>query len=212
LAGAPTAQLSHRAQDPPARLVLSGALPGAHHQPRRQRPAPGVQRPAGLDGGGLRALPQFKPGPNEASDFWPTVALTVASPSAASAPGDHLPGVRHGRRRPLLAVPGAWTPHSRRPVINSNGFRLNAAIYRVRPDGTGLRRLTRPGYPHNDILPARQPGRCDRGGDRLTAALAGRVGDRGRPAVRPRPGTPADRALRAAGRPPQARRAGKRPG
>jgi hypothetical protein len=28
----------------------------------------------GLDGGGLRALTQFKPGPNEANDYWPTVA------------------------------------------------------------------------------------------------------------------------------------------
>ena len=27
-----------------------------------------------LDGGGLRALTQFKPGPNEANDYWPTVA------------------------------------------------------------------------------------------------------------------------------------------
>ena len=31
------------------------------------------------------------------------------------------------------------------------------AIYRVRPDGTGLRRLTRPGFPHNDILPSPSP-------------------------------------------------------
>jgi hypothetical protein len=95
----------------------------------------------GLDGGGLRALTQFKPGPNEANDYWPTVAPTPPA---------------------LLAVPGEWTPDSRQLVINSNGFgfqgsRLNAAIYRVRPDGTGLRRLTRPDYPHNDILPSPSP-------------------------------------------------------
>ena len=42
-------------------------------------------------------------------------------------------------------------------MINSNGFRLNSAIYRVRPDGTGLRRLTRPAYPNNDILPSPSP-------------------------------------------------------
>ena len=28
----------------------------------------------GLDGAALRALTQFKPGPNEANDYWPTVA------------------------------------------------------------------------------------------------------------------------------------------
>jgi dipeptidyl aminopeptidase/acylaminoacyl peptidase len=44
-----------------------------------------------LDGGGLRALTQFTPGANEHNDFWPTVALTAASPSAASAPGGSPP-------------------------------------------------------------------------------------------------------------------------
>jgi TolB protein len=57
----------------------------------------------------------------------------------------------------LLAVPGEWTPDSRQLVIDSNGFRLNSAIYRVRPDGSGLRRLSRPGYPHNDILASPAP-------------------------------------------------------
>jgi hypothetical protein len=47
-------------------------------------------------------------------------------------------------------------------VINSNAFgfrgsRLNAAIYRVRPDGSGLRRLTRPSWPSNDILASPSP-------------------------------------------------------
>jgi Tol biopolymer transport system component len=62
----------------------------------------------------------------------------------------------------VLAVPGEWTPDSRQLVINSNAFgfqgsRLNAAIYRVRPDGSGLRRLTRPSWPNNDILASPSP-------------------------------------------------------
>lgn len=56
-------------------------------------------------------------------------------------------------------------------MISSNGFRLNSAIYRLRPDGTGLRRLTRPSFPHNDILPSPSPA-----GDRVAF-----VSDRRRP-------------------------------
>jgi hypothetical protein len=109
----------------------------------------------GVDGGGLRALTQFKPPPNEANDFWSTVA-----------PDGRIDFGRFGAHAitppALLPIPGEWTPDSRQVLINSNGFggqgsRLNAAIYRVRPDGTGLRRLTRPAYPHNDILPSPSP-------------------------------------------------------
>jgi Tol biopolymer transport system component len=234
----------------------------------------------GVDGGGLPALTQFKPPPNEANDFWSTVAPDGRIAFGRFGAGGITSQVyvmgaagagAHAITPPaLLAIPGEWTPDSRQVLINSNGFvgqgsRLNAAIYRVRPDGTGLRRLTRPAYPHNDILPspspagdrvvfvsdrrypdlccndlyvvrsdgselhrvptgdlsgvgnpdwgsaprlrpARQRRRCDRDGDRLTAVLAGRVGDRRRPAVRPWPGAPADRGLRHAVRSPQARR------
>jgi TolB protein len=120
-----------------------------------------------LDGGGLRALTQFTPGANEHNDFWPTVApdgrvafgrfgaggitsqVYVMSATGAGAHPVTPPA--------LLAVPGEWTPDSRQLVLHSNGFRLNSAIYRVRPDGTGLRRLTNPAYPHNDILPSPSP-------------------------------------------------------
>lgn len=170
----------------------------------------------GLDGAALRALTQFKPGPNEANDYWPTVAPDGRIAFGRFGAGGitsqvYVMGAAGAGAHPitppaLLAVPGEWTPDSRQPVINSNGFgfqgsRLNAAIYRVRPDGTGLRRLTRPDYPHNDILPSPSPAgdRVVFVGDRLTAALAGRVGDRRRPPVRPRPAAPADRSLRHAG-------------
>jgi Tol biopolymer transport system component len=176
----------------------------------------------GLDGAALRALTQFKPGPNEANDYWPTVAPDGRIAFGRFGAGGitsqvYVMGAAGAGAHPitppaLLAVPGEWTPDSRQLVINSNGFgfqgsRLNAAIYRVRPDGTGLRRLTRPDYPHNDILPSPSPAgdRVVFVGDRLTAALAGRVGDRRRPALRSRPKA-ADRALRHAGRSPQARR------
>jgi WD40-like Beta Propeller Repeat len=64
----------------------------------------------GLDGAALRALTQFKPGPNEANDYWPTVApdgriafgrfgaggitsqVYVMGAAGAGAPSDHPAG------------------------------------------------------------------------------------------------------------------------
>jgi len=126
----------------------------------------------GVDGRNLRALTHFKTGLEEANDFWPNVApdgriafgrfgaggiTSQVYVMAADGSGAHpvTPPA-------LTAIPGDWTPDGARILVSSNGFRLNAAIYRVRPDGSGLRRLTRPNYPNNDFLPSPSPA-----GDRI---------------------------------------------
>jgi TolB protein len=126
-----------------------------------------------VGGGGLRALTRFKTGQHEANDFWPSVApdgrvafgrygaggitsqVYVMSATGAGAHPVTPPA--------LLAIPGEWTPDGHHLLVQDNNFRapngssVNAAIYQVRPDGTGLRRLTRPAYPHNDALASPSP-------------------------------------------------------
>jgi Tol biopolymer transport system component len=50
-----------------------------------------------------------------------------------------------------------WTPDGRHVLVTSDCCRLGSAIYQVNPDGSGLKRLTRPQFPHNDILPSSSP-------------------------------------------------------
>ena len=50
-----------------------------------------------------------------------------------------------------------WTPDGRHILLTSNRDRLGSAIYQVNPDGTGLKRLTHPPFPHNDLLPSSSP-------------------------------------------------------
>jgi Tol biopolymer transport system component len=50
-----------------------------------------------------------------------------------------------------------WTPDGRHVLLTSNSQRLGAAIYQVNLDGSGLKRLTRPPFPQNDILPSSSP-------------------------------------------------------
>ena len=123
----------------------------------------------GVDGRNLRALTRFKTGLGTCQRLLadrgtrrPRIAF-----GRFGAGGIHVPGVRDGRRwqrvrvrsprRRSTAIPGEWTPDSRHLLVQSNGFRLNASIYRVRADGTGLRRLTRPSFPNGDIQPNSSP-------------------------------------------------------
>jgi Tol biopolymer transport system component len=50
-----------------------------------------------------------------------------------------------------------WTPNGRHVLVTSNSSRLGSAIYQANPDGGGVKRLTRPPFPHNDILPSSSP-------------------------------------------------------
>jgi hypothetical protein len=54
----------------------------------------------GLDGGGLRALTQFRPGANEVNDFWPTVApdgrIAYGRPGAGGSPPRYTSWARPG--------------------------------------------------------------------------------------------------------------------
>lgn len=136
----------------------------------------------GIDGRNLRALTRFKTGLESANDFWPTVAADgriafgrfgaggiTSQVYVMAADGS---GARPITPPALTAIPGEWTPDSRHLLVQSNGFRLNASIYRVRADGTGLRRLTRPSFPNGDIQPNSSPN-----GDRIAFASDRRYPD-----------------------------------
>jgi Tol biopolymer transport system component len=79
-----------------------------------------------LDGGGLRALTEFKTGANEANDFWPTVAADGRIGFGRFGAGGitsqvYVMGAGGAGAHPvtppaLLAVPGEWTPDSRPPA------------------------------------------------------------------------------------------------
>jgi Tol biopolymer transport system component len=64
----------------------------------------------------------------------------------------------HAITPPVLeAFAADWTPDGRHILVGSDCCRLNGAIYQVKPDGTGLKRLTRPQFPHSDNLPSAAP-------------------------------------------------------
>jgi TolB protein len=121
----------------------------------------------GVGGTGLRALTRFKTGQHEANDFWPTVAPDGRVAFGRFGAGGitsqvYVMTASGGGAHPvtppaLTAIPGEWAPDGRYLLVSSNGFRPNAAIYRVRPDGSGLRRLTHPAYPNNDLLASPAP-------------------------------------------------------
>lgn len=97
----------------------------------------------GIDGRNLRALTRFKTGLEEANDFWPTVAADGRIAFGRFGAGGitsqvYVMAANGSGARPitppaLTAIPGEWTPDSRHLNVQSNGFRLNASIYRVRP-------------------------------------------------------------------------------
>ncbi len=50
-----------------------------------------------------------------------------------------------------------WSPNGRRIAFDSNAPRNGSSIFTVRPDGSDIRRLTPPRFPHNDALPSWSP-------------------------------------------------------
>jgi Tol biopolymer transport system component len=120
-----------------------------------------------VDGTHLRALTR----PNESldvSDFWPAVspdgrriAFTRFNAGGIQAQV-YVMGADGSGAHPitppvLLAFAPDWTPDGRHVLVASDCCRLGSAIYRVRPDGSNLKRLTNPAFPHNDILPSSSP-------------------------------------------------------
>ena len=121
-----------------------------------------------VDGTQLRALTQFQGGMQETVDSDPSVSLD----------GHRIAFVRffaggiwaqvhvmwadgsgaHPVTPPALEAFGPdWTPDGRQILVSSKCCRPNSAIYQVRPDGTGLQRLTSPRYPNNDVDPSASP-------------------------------------------------------
>jgi TolB protein len=120
-----------------------------------------------VDGTHLRALTRFQPS-LDVFDFLPSVspdgariAFTrfnaggiQAQVYVMSADGS---GAHPITPPPLEGFAPDWTPDGRHILVASNANRLGSAIYQVNPNGTGLKRLTHPQFPHNDILPSSSP-------------------------------------------------------
>jgi Tol biopolymer transport system component len=114
-----------------------------------------------VDGTHLQALTRFQEGIHEALDFGPSVSPDgrriafvrfnaggiQAQVYVMRADGSGA----HPITPPVLeAFSPDWTPDGRHVLVASNCCRLGSAIYRVRPDGSDLTRLTHPPFPHND--------------------------------------------------------------
>ena len=120
-----------------------------------------------VDGTHLRALTRFQPS-LDVFDFLPSVspdgarvAFTRFNAGGIQAQVYVMRADASGAHPitpPALEGFGPdWTPDGRHVLVASNANRLGSAIFQVRPDGTGLTRLTRPQFPHNDILPSSSP-------------------------------------------------------
>jgi Tol biopolymer transport system component len=121
-----------------------------------------------VDGTHLQALTRFKVGINEAVDFDPSVApdgrrIAFVRFNAGGIQAQVYVMRADGSGAHPITPPALeafapdWTPDGRHLLVASNCCRLGSAIYRVNPDGSGLTRLTRPQFPHNDILPSASP-------------------------------------------------------
>jgi Tol biopolymer transport system component len=120
-----------------------------------------------VDGTQLRALTRFQPS-LDVVDFFPAaspdgarIAFTRFNAGGIQAQV-YVMGANGSGAHPITppALEGFapdWTPDGRHVLVASNANRLGSAIYQVRPDGSGLKRLTRPQFPHNDILPSSSP-------------------------------------------------------
>jgi Tol biopolymer transport system component len=58
---------------------------------------------------------------------------------------------------PLEGFAPDWAPRGGRLVFTTNAARTGSSLFTIRPDGTGLRRVTPSRYPHNDGLGAYSP-------------------------------------------------------
>jgi Tol biopolymer transport system component len=121
----------------------------------------------GISGTGLKALTSFKTGAHEANDLTPSVsrdgriafgrrgANGITAQAFVMAPDG---SGAHPITPPALgALPYEWAPDGRHVLVQSDVRRNGDSIYRVRADGTGLTRLSRPTFPHNDAQPNPSP-------------------------------------------------------
>jgi Tol biopolymer transport system component len=120
-----------------------------------------------VDGTHLRALTRFQPS-LDVVDFGPSVspdgrriAFTRFNAGGIQAQVYVMAADGSGAHPitppALEGFPPEWTPDGRHILVSSNCCRLGSAIYQVNPDGSGLKRLTHPQFPHNDNGPSPSP-------------------------------------------------------
>jgi Tol biopolymer transport system component len=112
------------------------------------------------DGSDKGALTPYRSGTNETVDFNPSISPSGKQVVFARFHADGIqsriflmgPDGRHPHPitpARLEANAPDWAPSGRRIVFTSNSQRIGASIYTIRPDGTGLRRVTPDRYPHS---------------------------------------------------------------
>jgi TolB protein len=137
----------------------------------RCQPADGVCAIWKMHAGGThkRPITRFQPGPrNEAVDFSPAVspngkriAFTrffsgglTARVLIAGIDGRNPHAITPSR---LEGAAPDWAPSGRRIAFNSHGPRNGSSLFKIKPDGSGLHRLTSDRFPNNDGLPTYAP-------------------------------------------------------
>jgi Tol biopolymer transport system component len=120
------------------------------------------------DGTHRQPITRYHTGVRQAVDFWPDVspdgthlAFTrfeykgiAAQTWVARIDGSHAHPVTPARLE--AAIPD-WAPDGRRLLVTSDIAHLGDSIYVVNAFGPGLRKLTHPAFPHNDVFARYSP-------------------------------------------------------
>ena len=126
-----------------------------------------------IDGSHKRALTAYREGLRERIDFDPSVSPNGRRIAFTRffAGGINsrvwVMGAKGGHPHPITpaaleAVAPDWAPNGRRLTFSSHSQRFGSSVFTIKPDGTGLKRVTRSRYPHSDGLAVYSPR-----GDRL---------------------------------------------
>jgi len=117
-----------------------------------------------VDGSGLHQITRFGSGADFAPEFSPDGQMIAF---LCVDQGAYIGRVclvrpdgsdRHGVTPPALeGTSPDWSPDGSLLVFNTHCCTANSALYSIRPDGSGLQRLTRPAYSHNDFDAAYSP-------------------------------------------------------
>jgi Tol biopolymer transport system component len=120
------------------------------------------------DGSHKRALTEYRAGTNETVDFEPQISPSGKQVAftrfyaAGVQSRVYVMGIDGSHPRPvtpaaLEANAPDWSPSGKLIAFGTNSQRVGSSVFTIRPDGSGLARVTRNRYPHNAIGPVFSP-------------------------------------------------------